>query len=202
MNSHNSYDLIVYNTLAPLPSRVRSQSLQPVWQFTTARSNYATASQCGFCLIIYLTVKENYNMSIDSRQAVDTAAVHFCEGELHSQDQKDITMHNNLAHMSKPRSPGDIKIYHDCRIFLLRHIDDDRSLTNMPYIDSHTPHKITKLTTEFVAVYWWKPQCKHACMLAHRKTRFEQTWSTVFTMLWSANRETYLNFATAIVRVI
>ena len=30
MNSHNSYDLLAYNTLAPLPSKVRLQSLQPV----------------------------------------------------------------------------------------------------------------------------------------------------------------------------
>ena len=72
MNSHNSYDLLAYNTLTPLPSRVRSQSLQPVRQFKTARSNYATASQCGFCLIIYLHntvywfMKESNSMSIDS----------------------------------------------------------------------------------------------------------------------------------------
>ena len=68
MNSHNSYDLLAYNTLAPLLSRVRSQSLQPVRQFTTARSNYATASQCGFCLIIYL--KESDSMRINSRQSI------------------------------------------------------------------------------------------------------------------------------------
>lgn len=48
--------------------RVRSQSVQPVQQFTTARSNYATTSQCGFRLRIYLGVKKGNSMHIGSWQ--------------------------------------------------------------------------------------------------------------------------------------
>jgi hypothetical protein len=43
-----------------------SQSLQPVLQFTTVRSNYATASQCGLFITIYLMMKESNNMRIES----------------------------------------------------------------------------------------------------------------------------------------
>ena len=53
--------------------RVRSQSLQP-GQFQTARSNYATASQCDFCLTIDLTLEKSYSM-----QTIDTAALAFCK---------------------------------------------------------------------------------------------------------------------------
>ena len=56
-------------TLAPELPRVRSQYLQHVRQFTTACSNYATAGQCGFCLIIYLTLEESYSTSINSKQS-------------------------------------------------------------------------------------------------------------------------------------
>ena len=56
-------------TLVPLLPKVRSQSLLPVRQFTTAHSNYATASQCDFYFIIYLTLEESYSKSIDIRQS-------------------------------------------------------------------------------------------------------------------------------------
>ena len=76
MNVHTPDDLLDHNYLAPSLSRVRSQSPQPVRQFTTARSNYATATHCGFSRIIYLPIEASFEGS--SAQASIVVDQHYC----------------------------------------------------------------------------------------------------------------------------